>query len=117
MCPNCTSSTAQARRCQRPRPWPKGLNAANKLTLAAKGKNFLLTFPLIEPAPLTLRVSQEKPHQTWSRALCPVATVDDPTFGRCFSYIHDIFICIACGNRLKVRGRRHGGIHPKENRN
>src|SRR5215467_3992678 len=58
MCPNFTSSTAQARRCQRPRPWPKGLNAANKLTLAAKGKNFLLTFPLIEPAPLLLRVRQ-----------------------------------------------------------
>src|SRR6516225_7109578 len=64
MCPNFTSSTAQARRCQRPRPWPKGLNAANRLTLAAKGKNFLLTFPLIEPAPPTLRVSQQKPDQS-----------------------------------------------------
>src|SRR5713101_10078518 len=45
-----TSSAAQEMRYKQQGSWRKGLNAENKLTPPSLGKNFLLTFPFIEPA-------------------------------------------------------------------
>src|SRR5437870_3592128 len=47
--PNTTPSAARARRCQPYGSWRKGLNVENRLTPPSWGKNFLLTFPFIEP--------------------------------------------------------------------
>jgi hypothetical protein len=46
---NLTSLLVPEMRCKQPGSWRKGLNDENSLAPPSQGKNFLLTFPFIEP--------------------------------------------------------------------